>query len=84
MGKYIIKRLLQTIVVMVIVAVATFFLTSMMPGDPVIAVSGKENITPEEYDRIYHELNLDKTVVERFGIWVWDAVHLDFGTILYV
>ncbi len=80
MGKYILKRLLQTIVVMVIVAVATFFLTSMMPGDPVIAVSGKEDITQEEYDQIYHELNLDKSVIERFGIWVWDAVHLDFGT----
>ena len=79
MGKYILKRLLQTIVVMIIVSVATFFLTSMMPGDPVIAVSGKEDISQEEYNKIYNELNLDKSVFERFGIWAWDALHLDFG-----
>jgi ABC-type microcin C transport system permease subunit YejB len=47
---------------------------------PVIAVTGKEDITQEEYDKVYKELNLDKTVIERFGIWLWDAVHLDFGT----
>jgi peptide/nickel transport system permease protein len=81
MAKYILKRLLQTVVVMVIVAVVTFFLTSMMPGDPVIAVTGGEQtLTSEQYDKIYHELLLDKPVVERFGIWAWNALHLDFGT----
>ena len=80
MGKYIIKRLIQTVAVILIVAIATFFLTSLVPGDPVLAVAGTDELEPAKYDAIYHELNLDKPVFQRFFIWFWSVLHLDFGT----
>lgn len=78
MGKYILKRILQMLLVVVIVAVITFMLTSMLPADPVYLIGGTE-LTMDEYNRIYHELNLDKPIVQRFFIWVGNALHGDFG-----
>lgn len=79
MAKYLLRRLMQTIIVLLIVSVAAFLLTSLMPGDPVIAYYGSNDITPEAYDRIFLELNLDKPIWTRFGIWFWNALHMDFG-----
>jgi len=78
MLKYIIKRIAQMAIVVVIVAIATFMLTSMLPSDPVYIIGG-DDLTQEEYDRIYCELNLDKPLVERFFIWANNALHGNFG-----
>jgi len=78
MGKYIIKRILQMLMVVIIVAIITFLLTELLPADPVYLIGGTE-LTQEEYNRIYQELNLDKPIVERFLIWSRNALRGDFG-----
>ena len=80
MAMYLLKRLGQTIIVLLIVCVATFFMVDLVPGDPVYTVAGTSDLEAEEYDAIYHQLNLDKSTAERFLIWVRDALHGDFGT----
>ena len=79
MVKYLLKRLGQTLIIVVIVSIATFFMTNLMPGDVVLNVAGKDNLSEEEYQRIYYELNLDKSDTERFLIWARNALKLDFG-----
>jgi len=79
MLKYILKRLGQTLIVIAIVVVAVFFLTSLLPGDPVYIISGDGALTPEEYDIIQKELLLDKPIAERFVIWLTNVLHGDFG-----
>lgn len=79
MLKYILKRLGQTLIVIVIVVVAVFFLTSMLPGDPVYIIAGDATLTPEEYDVVYKELLLDKPIYERFFIWLGNFMSGDFG-----
>lgn len=79
MLKYILKRIAQMLIVMVIVAVATFFLSSLLPGDPVYVVAGTEDLTNEEYMAIYYRLGLDKPLVVRFGNWAINALQGDFG-----
>jgi len=80
MARYLLKRLGQTIVVLLIVTVATFFMVDLVPGDPVYVVAGTEDLDKEEYEAIYHQLNLDKSTAERFIIWAKDALRGDFGT----
>ena len=80
MAMYLLKRLGQTIIVLLIVCVATFFMVDLVPGDPVYTVAGSSDLDAEEYDAIYHQLNLDKSTTERFFLWVRDALHGDFGT----
>ena len=79
MGKYLLKRFLQMIVVIFIVALVTFFLVDLVPGDPVYVAAGTEDLSEEMYDMYYHELNLDKNVVQRFVIWMGNALHGSFG-----
>ncbi|WP_434310658.1 ABC transporter permease [Hominifimenecus sp. rT4P-3] len=79
MGKYLLRRLGQTILVMFIVSTLVFFLVSMLPGDPVYAVLG-EDITPEEYQVMYLKLGLDKPVAQRYIDWLINVLHGDFGS----
>lgn len=79
MTKYILKRLGQMLVVVLLVSIATFMLVDLVPGDPVYIVAGSEEIDDETYDKIYQELNLDKSPVERYLIWIKGALHGDFG-----
>ena len=79
MLRYIIKGLLQTLVVILIVVVAVFFMTSLLPGDPVYIISGNDSLEQDEYDIIYHELMLDQPVVTRFVTWIGNVAQGDFG-----
>ena len=79
MGRYVLKRLGQTAIVLIILSFIIFMLVSMLPGDPVYAMLGGE-ISAETYDRWYQALNLDKPVFVRYLLWLWDAVRLNFGT----
>lgn len=80
MGKYLLKRIGQMLLVVIIVTVVTFFMVDLVPGDPVIIVAGTEDLDQAQYDAIYYSLNLDKSTPERFVLWVWNALHGDFGT----
>ena len=80
MAKYILKRIIQMVAVMMLATIATFFLSSLLPGDPVLAVAGAESLEQDTYDAIYYSLGFDKPVVQRFFIWLGKVIHLDFGT----
>lgn len=79
MAKYLIKRLIQMIVVLIIVSFAAFFLTSLMPGDPVYAVAGTDDLQEDQYQAIYESLGLDKPLITRYFEWVKGVLHFDFG-----
>ena len=79
MGKYLLKRVGQMIVVVFIVTLLTFFLVEMVPGDIVINAAGTDDLTQEEYDKIYYELNLDKSTATRYFIWLKNLFHGDLG-----
>jgi peptide/nickel transport system permease protein len=50
-----------------------------MPRDPVYARYGTD-ITQEQYEQGYKELNLDKPIIQRYFIWANQVLHGDFGT----
>ena len=79
MGRYILKRLGQTLLVLLILSFIIFLLISFLPGDPVYAMLGGE-ISQETYMRWYHGLNLDKPILLRYVLWLGDAVRGRFGT----
>ncbi len=79
MGRYIIKRIGQSILVLFLVSIGIFMLVSFLPGDPVYAMLG-EDVSPEQYQIAYQELGLDKPVLLRYASWLGDALRGDFGT----
>lgn len=76
----IVRRLLSLIPVLLVVSFVVFLLVELVPGDAATTVAGGVNATEERIAEVREELGLDKPVLERYGIWLWDAVQLDFGT----
>lgn len=80
MIKFIIKRVLMMIPVLLGVLVIVFTLNCWMPGDPVINRLGTNQYTQEEYDAVKHELGLDASYLVRLVNYIIDVLHGDLGT----
>jgi len=59
----------------------TFTIGRVMPIDPVLAIVG-ERASQSTYDAVYYQLGLDKPLIVQFLYYLWDVLHLDFGTSL--
>lgn len=83
MRNYIIKRLLLLIPIIFIVAIIAFFITNLMPGDPVRVILG--NMASEaEVVRLEKSLGLDQPLLVRFFRWFYNILKGDFGDSLYL
>jgi peptide/nickel transport system permease protein len=78
MARYILQRLGQTLLVLLIVSFLTYMLIDCLPGDPIAAMLGGE-ISNETYQWWYQELNMDKPVLVRYVLWLKDALTGNFG-----
>ena len=80
MIKYIIKRILIMIPVLLGVIFIVFTINRMSPGDPVAGILGS-NYTQEQYDEKEAELGLDQPFVIQFFNYIRGIVtRLDLGT----
>ena len=83
MRNYIIKRILLLIPIIFIVAVIAFFITNLMPGDPVRVILG--NMASEaEVARLEKSLGFDQPLFIRFFRWLSGIIKGDFGESLYL
>ncbi len=78
MLKYIWKRLLLMIPVIVGLSFILFCIMDLTPGDPARSMLG-EYATQEEVDKLRAELGLDDPFFVRYGRYVINALHGDFG-----
>ena len=78
MLKYIGKRLLMLIPVLLGVTFIIFVITYITPGDPARIILG-ETATPESVEALRNEMGLNKPFLIRFITYVWDALRGDFG-----
>jgi ABC-type dipeptide/oligopeptide/nickel transport system permease component len=79
MGRYILRRLLQMIPVILGVTILVFTILYLMPGDPVRLLLGSEP-TPAQVAAKRHEMGLDDPYLVRLGRYVGGIVlHFDFG-----
>jgi peptide/nickel transport system permease protein len=74
---FIVRRLLQAVLVMLTVALVAFLLFQYV-GDPVSQMLGQD-ATPEDRDRLRAELGLDQPFYAQFATFVGNAVQGDFG-----
>lgn len=78
MLKYIGRRLLMMIPVMLGVILIVFTLMYITPGDPVDTLLG-DDATPEMAEQLREELGLNGTYIERLGKYLVNLAHGDFG-----
>ncbi|MDQ6709393.1 MAG: ABC transporter permease [Candidatus Dormibacteraeota bacterium] len=78
MTLYILRRLGWMVVVLFGVAVVTFVIAFLVPGDPARLYAGT-NASPATVKIIHHQLGLDRPLLIQFGDYLWRVLHLDFG-----
>lgn len=80
MTAYIIRRLLQTVVVTLMLSFVAYYLMGLMPGDPLdVACNANPHCTPENLAQMKHNLGLDQPVTVRYGKWLWSMLSGDLG-----
>lgn len=79
MGKYLVKRILVSIPVILGVIFITFIMLNVIPGDPVTVLM-KDHIKPDVIENLRRSMHLDDPLLVRFGRYLLDALHGDLGT----
>lgn len=80
MIKYVLKRLLMMIPVILAVLIIIFTLMYFVPGDPATIAAGGEQISEEQLDAIRETMGLNKPFFVRLWEYIKGVVfHLDFG-----
>ena len=79
MAKYIIKRILSSLVVLLGVVTLTFIITRVVPSNPAVKWAGSR-ATPEQIAQAEIELGLDKSYPEQFLNYLNQLLHGDLGT----
>ncbi len=76
---FVAKRLLLLIPILIGASIVVFVLVQLAPGDEATVLLGPL-ATPQARDELARHLGLDKPLPVQYGIWLWNSLHLDFGT----
>ena len=77
--KYIIKRILQTIPLLIIVSFVSFFIIRLSPVDPLAELKLNPSVSPETVEKETQRLGLDKPIIVQYGKWAISFVKGDLG-----
>lgn len=80
MLRYVGRRLLQTIPVFFGATFLIYAMVYLMPGDPVAALGGQHQLSPDVAARIRAEYNLDKPFWLQYLLYLRGVLTLNFGT----
>jgi peptide/nickel transport system permease protein len=85
MGRYILIRLAGIIFVVRAVSLITFVLMHSVPGGPfdMLALEHNRDLPETIRNNIMHVNGLDKPILVQYGIFMKNAIHLDFGDSWY-
>lgn len=76
------RRLAGLVPVVVVVGVVAFLLIHLTPGNPADVILGN-GATPSQVAQLTHQLGLDKSLWQQFGIWAGDALRGDLGRSIF-
>jgi peptide/nickel transport system permease protein len=79
MGRYLARRLLATVPVILGVTLAVFAMLHLVPGDPVRLMLGEFQTTPAQIEQLRANLDLDRPLYEQYLRFVFRAVQGDLG-----
>lgn len=80
MINFILRRIFQTLVVILILSYVCFGLMNLMPGDPVeLMISSNPKITAADVERLRSFYGLDQPMYMRYLNWAGDIIQGDLG-----
>jgi peptide/nickel transport system permease protein len=85
--RYLTKRILLYIPVIILATVLVFLLMRVIPGDPALLIlagaSGEGSFKQEDLANLRRELGTDRPIYVQYGAWIWGLLHGDMGTSLF-
>lgn len=78
MARFLFRRLLEVMPVLLLVSFAVFMLVRMVPGDPARLIAG-DNATPEQLEQTREQLGLTGSPLAGYVDWLLGVMTLDFG-----
>lgn len=79
MRRFLVKRILLAIGVVLAISAITYFVLNIVPGDPVRIMVG-EMADEETIERIREQMGLNDPVLVQYGRWLLNMLQGDFGT----
>jgi len=87
MTTYIIRRLIQAFIVLILITLIVFFVMRLLPGDPLtiyLADSVNLEAMPQsQLDMMRHEFGLDQPLMVQYFNWVKGVARGDFGRSIF-
>ena len=82
MTTFIARRLLQSIVILLLVSLFIFLAIRLLPGDPITTLVMENELTgldEAEIEALRHEYGLDKPMLVQYVDWLWGILQGDLG-----
>ncbi len=76
---YVINRIKSSIIVLLVVSMITFFVLTIIPGDPAQLILGTD-ATQEMVEELHSAMGLDRPVYQQYFSWLADLIVFDLGT----
>jgi peptide/nickel transport system permease protein len=84
MQKYVIRRLLLAVPVLLLSSLIVFGLMRVMPGDALILLMGESgNVSQKELAKVRKDLGLDRPYHEQYLLWLWQMVSFNPGDSIF-
>jgi dipeptide transport system permease protein len=80
MLKFFLGRVLVLVPTFIGVSIIAFSFIRLLPGDPVMLMSGERVMSPERHAQIMHELGMDRPMVMQYLSYIGGILRGDFGT----
>ena len=79
MLRFLLSRVLVLIPTFIGVSIIAFAFIRLLPGDPVMLMSGERVMDPERYAEIMRQLGYDRPVIVQYLDYLWGILTGDFG-----
>ena len=79
MTRYILNRLGQSLVLLVLVSMIGFAVLNLAPGGPLSQFALTPGMTQADLDRISAQMGLDRPLIVQYADWVWRLLRGDWG-----
>jgi len=79
MNRFLVRRTIQSVVLLFVVTSLAFFLVHLTPGGPEAALVENPRIGADEIQRLRQRFGLDEPLPVQYARWLASAARLDFG-----
>src|SRR5947209_8002455 len=81
MARYVLRRFLTSVVLLLLSSILIFLVMRVIPGDPTLTKLGGtiKDVDPRALEAIRHELGIDRPLPTQYVNWVGGILHGDFG-----